>query len=401
MEKEQKKILMICNTSQNIFTFRLPLIKKMQEEGYEVSTITFDNQYEEDLKNEGIKLYYINDKNRSLNPLKILTLKNKYYKIIKDINPDVVFTFQLKPNIFGVKAAKKAGVKNIFAMVEGAGDAFINKSLKWELIKFVETRMYKQSFKGTQKVFFLNNDDKAEFEQLKLVKPEQSVVVNGIGVDLEKFAFKPVNKKSNKFIMIARMLKTKGIFEYCKCARLVKQSHPEAEFMYLGGEGSVRLSDIQEYIEDGSVNYLGTVKDVRPYIEDSLALLLPSYREGTPMTIMEAEAVGRCIITSDRIGCKDTVEDGFNGFKVEIAGDDKNISKLKADANCCGTSETAETTHPQAELFGIEGLAQSCIKILDSKDLAATLGKNARKFAEDKFDQRKINAQIFEIITKE
>lgn len=369
MEKEQKKILMICNTSQNIFTFRLPLIKKFQEEGYEVSTITFDNQYADDLKNEGIKLYYINDKNRSLNPLKILTLKKRYYKIIKEVNPDIVFTFQLKPNIFGVKAAKKAGVKNIFAMVEGAGDAFINKSLKWKLIKFVEIKLYKQAFKDIQKVFFLNNDDKAEFEQLKLVKPEQSVVVNGIGVDLEKFAFKPVNKKSNKFIMIARMLKTKGIFEYCKCARLVKQSHPEAEFMYLGGEGSVRLSDIQEYIEDGSVNHLGTAKDVRPYIEDSLALLLPSYREGIPMTIMEAEAIGRSIIASNRIGCKETVEDGVNGYLVN--------------------QEDYKT------------MAKKCIEILENKDLAVTLGKNSRKFAEDKFDQRKINAQIFEIITKE
>lgn len=368
MEK-QKKILMICNTSQNIYTFRLSLIKKMQEEGYEVSTITFDKNYEEDLKNEGIKLFYINDKNRSLNPLKILTLKKKYYKIIKEVNPDIVFTFQLKPNIFGVKAAKKAGVKNIFAMVEGAGDAFINKSLKWKLIKFVETKLYKQAFKGTQKVFFLNNDDKSEFEQLKLVKPEQSVVVNGIGVDLDKFAFKPVNKKSNKFIMIARMLKTKGIFEYCKCARIVRQSHPEAEFMYLGGEGSVKLCDIQEYIDDGSVNYLGTAKDVRNYIEESLTLLLPSYREGIPMTIMEAEAIGRGIITSNRIGCKETVEDRFNGYLVD--------------------QEDYET------------MAKKCIELLENKDLAATLGKNSRKFAEDKFDQHKINAQIFEIITKE
>lgn len=366
---EKKKILMICNTSQNIFTFRLPLIKKMQEEGYEVSTITFDNQYADDLKNEGIELFYINDKNRSLNPLKILTLKKKYYKIIKEVNPDIVFTFQLKPNVFGVKAAKKAGVKNIFAMVEGAGDAFINKSLKWKLIKFVETKLYKQAFKCVKKVFFLNNDDMTEFEQLKLVKAEQSVVVNGIGVDLEKFENKPVNKKSNKFIMIARMLKTKGVFEYCKCARLVKQSHPEAEFLYLGGEGTVKTSDIQEYINDGSVNYLGTTKDVRPYIENSLALLLPSYREGIPMTIMEAEAVGRGIITSNRIGCKETVEDSFNGYLVD--------------------QEDYET------------MAQKCIEILENKDLAVTLGKNSRKFAEEKFNQCKINAQVIEIITKE
>ncbi len=364
--ENKKKVLMICNTSQNIYTFRLPLIKKFQQEGYEVSTITFDNEYEESLKNEGIKLYYTNDKNRSLNPLKILSLKNRYYKIIKEVQPDIVFTFQLKPNSFGVPAAKKAGVKNIYSMVEGAGDAFINKGLKWELIKFVVKFFYKGAFKKAQKVFFLNNDDKDEFEKLKLVKPEQSVVVHGIGVDLEKFAFKKVNTKSNKFIMIARMLKTKGVFEYCKCAKLVKKSHPEAEFLYLGGEGSITVEDVKEYIDNGSINYLGTTKDVRPYIEESLMLILPSYREGVPMTIMEAEAIGRGIIASNRIGCKDTVNEGVNGYLVEQQD--------------------------------VELMAKRCIQVLEDKNLAVELGKNARKFAEANFDQKVINRQIFEII---
>lgn len=367
MENKKKKILMICNTSQNIFTFRLPLIKKLQDEGYEVSTITFDNDYEETLKGENINLFYINDKNRSLNPLKILSLKKRYYKIIKEIEPDIVFNFQLKPNIFGSMAAKKAGVKYIYSMVEGAGDAFINKGLKWKLIKFAEKFLYKRAFKKTQKVFFLNNDDKQEFEALKLVKPEQSVVVNGIGVDLERFKFKKLDKNSNKFIMIARMQKTKGVLEYCRCAELVKKTHPEAEFMYLGGEGSVKVSDIQEFIDNGSLNYLGTAKDVRPFIEESLMLMLPSnYREGLPMTIMEAEATGRGVITSNGVGCKETVVDGFNGYRVNY--DD------------------------------IETMAKRCCEVLENKNLAVELGKNARKFAEEKFDEKIINQQIFEII---
>lgn len=362
----KKKILLICNTSQNIYTFRLPLIKKFQKEGYEVSTITFDNEYEDVLKSEGIKLYYTNDKNRSLNPLKILSLRKRYYNIIKEVQPDIVFTFQLKPNAFGVPAAKKAGVKDIYSMVEGAGDAFINKGLKWSLIKAVVKYFYKKAFKLSQKVFFLNNDDKTEFEELKLVKPEQSVVVHGIGVDLDKFAFKPVDKNSNKFIMIARMLKTKGVFEYCKCAELVKKSHPEAEFMYIGAEGSVKIADIQEYIDNGSINYIGTTKDVRPYIEESLMLLLPSYREGIPMTIMEAEAIGRGVIASNRVGCKDTVEEGVNGYLVEQQD--------------------------------VESMADRCIKILEQKALAVELGKNARKFAETNFDQKIINKHILGII---
>lgn len=369
MESSKKKILMICNTSQNIFNFRLPLIKKMQEEGFEVSTITFDKTYEPELKDEGINLYYLEDNNRSLNPFKILTLKKRYRKIIKQISPDIVFTFMLKPNIFGSLASQSLGIKNVYCMVEGAGDAFINSSLKWKVIKFAEKFLYKKAFKKVKKVFFLNNDDKSEFENLKLVKPEQCVIVNGIGVDLEKFAFKPVNKDSNKFIMIARMLKTKGVLEYCKCAREVKKVHPEAEFMYLGAEGTLKVSDIQEFIDDGSVNYLGTAKDVRSYIEDSLLLLLPSYREGLPMTIMEAESMGRGIITSNNIGCKETVTDGFNGYLVE--------------------------QHDYLTM------AKKCIEVLENKNLAVEFGKNARTFAEDKFDQQKINKQILKIITKE
>lgn len=366
MENKPKKILMICNLSQNIYTFRLPLVKKLQSLGYEVSTLAFDNKYEDTLNEEGVKLYCINDKNRSLNPFKILSLKNRYYKVIKEINPDIVFTFQLKPNIFGALAAKKAGVKEIYSMVEGAGDAFINKSLKWKVINFVECKLYKKAFKCAKKVFFLNNDDINEFVSRKLLKQEQAVVINGIGVDLDKFKFKPVDKKSNKFIMIARMLETKGVYEYCKCAELVKKAHPEAEFMYLGGEGTVKVSDIQSYIDNGSINYLGTTKDVKPFIESALMMILPSHREGVPMTIMEAESIGRGIITSNRIGCKETVKDGFNGYLVD---------------------------QPD-----FETMAKHCIEVLENKELAVEFGKNSRKFAEENFDQKIINAKILEVM---
>lgn len=368
MSENQKKILLICNTSQSIFNFRLPLIKALQEAGYKVSAVAFDDKYASELLADGIELHYVNDQNRSTNPLKILTLKNRYAKIIKQVSPDVVFTFMLKPNVFGALASKKVGVKKTYCMVEGAGDAFIKTGLKWRLVKFVEKVLYKKAFKKVDKVFFLNNDDKSEFEQLKLVKSEQSVVINGIGVDLEKFAFKPVDENSNKFIMIARMLETKGVIEYCKCARLVKESHPEAEFLYLGAEGSLKVADIKEYIDDGSINYLGTAKDVRPAVESVLLLLLSSYREGLPMTIMEAESMGRGVITSDSIGCRETVEDGYNGYLV-----------------------------PQRDY---ETMAKRCIEVLEDKSLATKLGKNARKFAEDKFDQSKINARILEVIRK-
>ena len=362
-----KKILLLCVTSQNVVTFRGGLIKKLQEEGFAVSVIAFDNDYEKEVKGLGVEFYCIKEKNRGVNPFKILSLAGKYRKLINLIQPDAVFTFMLKPNTFGVLAAKNAKVKNIYSMVEGVGDVFIYNSLKWNLVRFVVCLLYKKSFRYSKKVFFLNHDDKTEFLQRKLVASAQCEVIHGIGVDLEKFAFKPV-KETKTFLMIARMLETKGVYEYCKCARLVKQKYPDTVFNYLGAEGTVKLLDIQEYIDDGSVTYLGTTKDVRPYLEDCLVFVLPSYREGMPMSIMEAEAVGRGIITTNNVGCRDTVIEGYNGFLL-----------------------------PQKDW---QMMAEKCMWVLENPDKAEDMGINSRQLAEERFDSKLINQRIYEVISE-
>ena len=359
------KILLLCVTSQSIVNFRASLIKKLQSEGYSISAVAFDSLYKDEIDKLGIDFYTLEDNNRSLNPLKILTLRKRYKKIIQKIKPDKVFTFMLKPNVFGVKGAKSAGVKEIYSMVEGAGDAFIRNSFKWKVIRFVICKLYKGALKSTVKTFFLNNDDLKEFVDRGLIKYDKCELIHGIGVDLCKFEFKPL-KNYNVFLMVARMLETKGVYEYLNAARLVKQKYPDAVFNYLGGEGTVTVQDIKEYIEEGTVNYLGTAKDVRPYLEDCTAFVLPSYREGVSMSTMEAEAIGRIIITTQTVGCRETVEEGYNGYLVE-----KHNS---------------------------EELAQACIKVIENKDKAIEMGKNSRAYAENKFDQIKINDQIIEVI---
>lgn len=359
------KILLITPTSNQVVGFRKNLIEHMQKEGYDVAVLTFDDEFKQTIVERKIEFHCVPNKNRSLNPFKTLTLKNKYCAVIKKVNPDIVFTFMIKPNTFGVLAAKNAGVKNIFSMVEGAGDVFINNGLKWWVIRKIVCHLYRKAFKNCKKVFFLNNDDKTEFVHRRLVKSEQCEIIHGIGVDLEKFAYKPI-KNHKTFLMVARMLKTKGVYEYCKCARIVKQKYPDAVFNYVGAEGTVKLADIQEYIDDGSINYLGTTNDVRPYLEDALFLLLSSYREGMPMSIMEAEAVGRGIITSDSVGCRDTVVDGYDGFIV-----------------------------PRGDY---EQMAEKVIWCIEHPEEAEQMGKNARKLAEEKFDQKKINTNILSTI---
>lgn len=361
------KIFLIMTKSEMVLTFRKGLICALKKNGYEVGVIAHDKDREKDIAMLGVKFYCVEQDNRGLNPFSIWQYRKRIKQILNTESPDVVFTFQLKPNTFGVSAAKAAGVGKMFCMVEGAGDVFINQSIKWKMVRTVVCLLYKRAFKNALKVFFLNKDDKAEFVDRGLVAPKKCEVIPGIGVDLEHFSHKPI-KNTRTFLMIARMLKTKGVYEYCKCARIVKEKHPDVQFYYLGEEGTVKLADIQEYINDGSINYLGTTRDVRPYLENCAMLVLPSYREGLSMSIMEAEATGRGIITTDTAGCRDTVVDGHNGFLVQ-----------KADC---------------------EALAQKCIYIVEHPEEAVRMGENSRSFAEEHFDQNKINQKLIAIIQR-
>ncbi len=360
-----KKVLFLCATSNNVKDFRRTLIKKFQDEGYQVGIAAFDNEQEELIKSFDVDFFAYRAQNRSLNPLKLIALKKYYKKLIQEYQPDVVCTFVLKPNTIGVQAAYKVGIRNIYSMVEGAGDAFVHNSLKWKILRVIICNWYKRAFKKVKKVFFLNQDDRTEFINRKLVKEEQCELIHGIGVDLERFSQQPI-KNTNTFLMIARMLKAKGVYEYCECARKVKKIYPETKFQYLGAEGDVKLSDIQEYIDDGSIEYLGTTVDVRPYIACCCCCLLSSYREGMPMCIMEAQATGRMVITSNGIGCRDTVIGGYNGFLVPV----KNV----------------------------DSMVEKCIWVIENPEQVIEMGKNARQFAEENFDSVKINDRIMEVV---
>ena len=361
------KYLLIATRSKEIMNFRKSFIEHLIDKGHTVSVIAFDGERKEDIESLNAKVFVIEQDNRGINPFSILSFKKQVKKIVNDIRPDVVLTYQLKPNTLSVKVSKKAGAK-VYSMVEGLGDVYIKNGLKWKLIRAVVNFLYKNSFKKAEKVFFLNNDDKQEFIKRKLIKEEKCVVINGIGVDLNHFEQKPI-KNDNVILMVARMLKSKGVLEYCECARRVKKLIPSATFNYLGGEGDINIKDIQEYIDDGSINYLGVVKDVRPYLEDCSVFILPTYyREGLPMSIMEAESVGRAIITTNSVGAKETVEDGYNGFLIQT----KNVDEL----------------------------TKKVIYLLQNTQKIKEMGQNSRTFAEQNFDKEKINKEVYEIVSK-
>ena len=361
------KVMLIVSQSSTVIGFRKKLIEKIQSKGHDVVVVCGDCVYKDEIEKMNCSFYYAELNNRKINLLKSF----RYVRLIKKIamkeKPDVSMTFMLKPNTFGVIGLKKAGIKNVISMVEGLGDTFNKSGLKWLLIKKVVIHLYKKSFKHVRTVIFLNNDDLSLFEKLKIVNDNKSILVNGIGVDLEKYSFKPVNINSNKFVMVARMIKSKGVIDYCECARIVRETHPEAEFFYLGAEGDVKISDIKPYINNKDIIYCGNVKNVIPFLEDSIFFVLPSkYGEGKPMSIMEAEAIGRGIITTNNVGCRDLVIDGYNGFVIE-----------KND---------------------ISTMVKCCLKVIEDKTIALCFGKNSRLFAEKELDAEKINAIILSII---
>lgn len=363
-----KKITLICTDSIMVVRFRRLLVKALQEDGFSVSIIAFDNASQEEIKNWNVDFYYVDYNNRNTNPFKSISLMKQLKTLLDQIKPDIVFTFQMTPNTFGSMVANKCGVKNIFAMVEGAGEVFINSSsFKNKLVKAIACTLLKRAFSYCQNVFFLNNDDKNEFIDNKLLNENKCVVVPGIGVDTDKFNFEPITN-TNTFIMVSRLLVAKGVYEYCKAARIVKRKHPEATFKLIGQEKTITKDDIKEYIDDMSIEYCGFVSNIIPYIKDCYVSVLPSYREGVPMVLMEACSMGRGIITTNSIGTKETIIDGYNGLVV----------KLKDEHD----------------------LAEKMIYALEHVDQFKEFGKNARKLVIERFDHKKINKTIIDVINK-
>ena len=362
----KKDVLLISTSSSGIFCFRKGLVDALIDNGYNVHIFSTDNKFKNEIEKWDVEFSNINQSGRSVNPLKKIEFYLGIKEKITNINPEIVMTFQATSNIFGVLAAKKCKVKRIFSMVEGAGDPFVYNNAKWLTIRAILCFLYRISFRYVKKVFFLNEDDRKEFIKRKIVKDEQSTVIKGIGIDLEKFEYTPIYN-NNMFLMISRMMPAKGVIEFCKAAEIVKKKYPYIKFVYIGEEYTLNKGDIIKYIDEGIIDYLGYQNDVSKYIKDCFCYVLPSfYREGLPVTIMEASAIGRPIITTNNVGCKDAVIDGATGFIIEK----KNIFEL------CEKMEY----------------------LINNIEVTYEMGKNARIFAQNNFDQKIINKKIIKII---
>ena len=362
--------LLIASYPDSLIKFRGPLIEAISNKGLQVHVAVPDIAGNRDLKKElearNIVVHDIPLRRTGMNPLADMLTLLHLLKLIRRIRPEYVLGYTIKPVIYGSLAAWLAKAPNRFALITGLGYAFQGEDNtgKRGLIRQLVQRLYALALGTTHKVFFQNPDDQALFRQLNILKPSTpSFVVNGSGVNISEYEPAPLPAQPC-FLLIARLLGDKGVREYAQAAKQIKNTHPEVNFDLVGwideNPDAIQQQELDSWVQEGTLNYLGKLADVRPAIAACSVYVLPSYREGTPRTVLEAMAMGRAIITTDAPGCRETVVHEANGYLVPVKSVDALVTAMEA--------------------------------FINKPELVDTMGKKSREMAEEKYDVNKVNA---------
>ena len=371
------KFLMISSFLPSVLNFRGKLLEAIQTKGYEIhimvpELVNFQEEYQK-LIALGYQVHEIPMQRTGTNPLADLKLLKNMYQQIRQIQPDVVLSYTIKPVIYGTLAAGLAKVPKRFALITGLGYAFQNvETAKRSIFQKLVHGLYAQALKYAHKVFFQNPDDLKLFEDMHLLEANKpAVVVNGSGVNVQDFEVMPlpINEQGGvkaSFLLIARLLGDKGIREYMAAARSIKAQYPEAEFHLVGwiddNPSAISQQELETWVSEGLVHYWGKLSDVRPAIIASSVYVLPSYREGTPRTVLEAMAMGRAVITTDAPGCRETVSHGVNGYLVAVKS--------------------------------VDQLVQSMQYFIEDPKLMISMGQRSREIALNKYDVHQVNKHM-------
>ena len=371
------KIFIIGNVASMMINFRKELILKLVEKGHEVFCLVsdYDESSRKEIRRFGAMSIDCRLNAKGVNPIRDILAVIDLIKIIKKHKPSIVFSFFVKPVIFASIAAKIAKVPRIVGMIEGLGGAFTahkkGQRIKAKFIKNVQILLYKISLPLLDKLIFLNIDDKNELINEHKIKAKNVEILGPIGVDLINFKYSLAPTKPVSFIFVARLLAEKGIFEYLRAAKIIKSTFKDVKFYVLGAFDEenpfgLKKQDINSYLKDDIVKYIGFVSNVGEWIARSSVFVLPSYREGFPRSTQEAMAIGRAVITTNSVGCKETVIDGVNGFLVSP--------------------------------FNEEDLAQKMRLFIQKPELINKMGKKSRELAERNFDVKKINERLIKMV---
>lgn len=364
-----KTFVLISPKNRTAYNFRGNLIKDIIALGYDV-IVTGPNRIDVDkIEALGARFVEIPMNKNGVNPIADLKYIFALKRLLKKEKADATLGYTIKPVIYGAVAAKLAGVKNITSMVTGVGYLFISTSVKARILKCISVVLYKIGLSCTRQVVFQNRDDQKEFIEHGLVKAAKTHLVNGSGVDMNHFLPLPLPKQTT-FFMLSRALYSKGVAEYLEACKIVKEKHPEVRCMLLGAvekmQDSMGMGELKPYIDSGIIDYYGETNDVRQYVQQCSVFVLPSYREGTPRTVLEAMAMGRPVITTDAPGCRETVIEGKNGFLVPVK-----------DARTLAERMEFFILHPESiEIMGEESLA----------------------YCREKFEVEKVNSSMMSIM---
>ena len=370
-----KKFLLISSFLPSVLNLRGKLLKDIQNKGYEIHIIAPNlEESTSDLKrleSRGYKVHEAFIQRTGTNPVADVKTLFSLYKIIRFVRPDYVLAYTIKPVIYGLLAAWLAKVPYRFALIPGIGYAFqnVDQGTSRTFFQKVVHMLYKQALSRTNKVFFQNPDDYNLFNSLHLIgKSTLPVIVNGSGVHVDDFPLVELPRNNNgdlkvSFLLIARLLGDKGIREYAEAAKIIRKSYPDIEFHLVGwidtNPTAITQDELDRWIKDQTITFWGKLDDVRPVIVQSSVYVLPSYREGTPRTVLEAMSMGRAIITTDAPGCRETVVHGENGFLVEVKS--------------------------------VKSLVDAMKQFINKPELIEKMGKSSREIILKKYDVRLVN----------
>lgn len=366
------KVVISANTSWYLYNFRKNTIIALVDAGYEVVAVAPIDDYSAKISDIGASFYNINIDQGGINPFRDLFTFFSFAILYKKIRPDLILNFTPKNNIYSTLAAYFFGIKSI-NNVAGLGKVFINNNLLSKIVRL----LYRFSQQKAHLVFFQNDEDKALFVKYNLVSPVNAIRIPGSGVDLNRFSLREAPDDGYvSFLLISRMLYEKGIGIYVDAARVLKEKYGgKVEFMLLGSldinnPSSISRSNMECWVDEGIVTYLGTSDNVEFQIALADCIVLPSfYREGVPKSLLEACAMGKPIVTSDNVGCRETVDDGVNGYLCESRSTSSLIHKLELMIQ-----------HSHAERL--------------------RMGLHSRKKAEEQFDEKVVIQKYIESVNK-
>ena len=370
-DNRRQVFLIIASFPDSLIQFRGSLMDSLIDAGKNVHVavpgLEKDSGVSRVLSGKGICVHDIPLRRTGLNPIQDIKLLLSLIFLIIRLRPHYVIAYTIKPVIYGSIAAWLARVRNRFSLITGLGYTFTETSSakKLFLLSLVKS-LYSFSLKRVHHVFFQNPDDEALFRKLHLLpRATPSSVLNGSGVDINQYTTTPL-PEGTPFLLIARLLGSKGVREYAQAAIRLKNQRPDLIFRLVGWvddtPDAIQQKELDTWIDAGAIEFLGRLEDVRPAIAACSVYVLPSYREGTPRTVLEAMAMGRAVITTDAPGCRETVVDGDNGFLVPVKD--------------------------------VDALAAAMIKMVDTPGLAARMGDRSRRIAEAKYDVHKVNAAM-------